>query len=106
MYYRSIELSTGIVQVANIVIDTNGLVCTSTGGPAITVVWMINSQILLITDGTTYQQSQRIVSKENATFETILYIPSDSVTNYNATYECLVMNSRGHDSMSVRLEGK
>ena len=91
--------------VLNIIVDPimHGLVCTSTGGPATTVIWKVNSK--MITDGTTYHQNQRIVSKENATFENILYIPTDSIANYNATYECIVMNSAGNDSMNLALEG-
>ena len=93
--------------VVNITVDpdTNELACISTGGPATSVLWKKKGQ-LLISDGTTYQQNQRIVSKETATFENILHIPSDSVANYNATYECLVMNSIGNNSMSLSLEGK
>ena len=92
--------------MVNITVDPNinELVCISTGGPATTVLWGKNSQ-LLITDGTTYRQSQRIVSKEDATFENILHISTDSIANYNATYECIVMNLVGNDSMSLRLEG-
>ena len=85
--------------------DASGLVCTSTGGPATTVIWKINNQVLIIGD-TAYQQSQRIAFTENATFENILHIPSDSIANYDATYECLVINSVGNDSMSFRPEGK
>ena len=92
--------------VVNITLDpnTNELVCTSTGGPATSVIWHINN--LLIADGSHYQQSKRIVSTENATFENILRIPSDSIANYKATYKCLVTNSVGNDSMSLMLEGK
>ena len=92
--------------VVNITVDpnTNELVCTSTGGPATSVIWHINTS--LITNGSYYRQRQRIVSKENATFENILHVPSDSIANYEAMYECLVMNSVGNDSMSLMLEGK
>ena len=92
--------------VVNITVDpdTNELVCISTGGPATSVIWQINN--LLIVDGSYYQQRQRIVSTENATFENILHVPSDSIANYEATYECLVTNSVGNDSMSLMLEGK
>ena len=79
------------------------LVCTSTGGPATTVIWKVNNQI---TNGRLYQQRQRIASHQNATFQNILHIPIDSIANYDATYECLVMNSVGNDSLSFRLEGK
>ena len=94
--------------VVNITTTPNGrgLACTSTGGPATAVVWKINNLQMLITSDTTYHQSQRIVSTEDATFENMLQIPSDSIANYEATYECLVMNSVGNDSMSKTLEGK
>ena len=79
------------------------LVCTSTGGPATTVIWKVNNQII---NGRLYQQTRRIASHQNATFQNILHIPRDSIANYDATYECLVMNSVGNDSLSFRLEGK
>ena len=79
------------------------LVCTSTGGPATTVIWKVNNQII---NGSPYQQRQKITSKLDSTFENILRIPIDSIADYNATYECLVMNSAGNDSLSFRLEGK
>ena len=79
------------------------LVCTSTGGPATTVIWKINNN--QITNEGLYQQRQRIASHQNATFQNILRIPIDSIANYNAVYECLVINSAGNDSLSFRLEG-
>ena len=85
--------------------NESGLICTSTDGPATTVTWRRDGQLLTI-DENTYQQSQRIVFTENATYETTLCIPDDSIENYNATYECLVLNSRGSDSSSITLEGK
>ena len=85
-------------------LDTNNLVCTSFGGPTTIVMWKKNGQ-LLTNVKTTYQQNQRIVFTENATYENTLYIPNDSIANYNATYECFVANSRGNDSSTVSLEG-
>ena len=82
-----------------------GLICTSTGGPATIVTWRRDGQ-LLTTDGSTYQQSQRIVFTENGTYETTLHIPVDSIKDYNAIYECYVLNSRGNDSSTITLEGK
>ena len=84
--------------------EVSGLVCTSTGGPATTVTWSINDQLLII-NKTTYQQSQRITNTMDATFENILYISNDRITNYIAKFECLVMNSRGNDSESFNPEG-
>ena len=93
--------------VVSITVDPDtappSLVCTSTGGPATTVIWKVNNQII---NGSPYQQRQRIASHQNATFQNILRIPIDSIADYNATYECIVMNSVGNDSLSFRLEGK
>ena len=85
--------------------NASGLVCKSTGGPATTVIWKINNHELIVA-GIAYQQSQRIASTENATFENILHIPSDSIANYDATYKCIVINSVGNDSMRFRPKGK
>ena len=83
----------------------SGLICTSTGGPATTVTWRRDGQLLTTTD-IAFHQSQRILSTSNATYETTLHFPVDSIANYHATYECLVLNSRGNDSSSIALEGK
>ena len=105
--YCYCSLSTGFPTVVSITVDPDtvppALVCTSTGGPATTIIWKVNNQI---TNGSLYQQRQRITSKQNTTFENILHIPRDSIANYDAIYECLVMNSVGNDSSSFRPEGK
>ena len=79
------------------------LVCTSIGGPATMVIWKVNNQII---NGGLYQQTQRIASHQNVTFENILHIARNSIASYDATYECIVMNSVGNDSLSFRLEGR
>ena len=84
--------------------DTNNLVCTSSGGPATIVTWKRNGQ-LVTNIGTTHQQNQRVVFTENATYETTLRVPSESIVSYDATYECLVANSRGNSSYIKSLEG-
>ena len=100
MYY------TGNPNMMEIELGTHrGLTCTSTGGPVTTVTWRRDGQLLTINEST-YQQSQRIVSTENATYETTLHIANNNIENYHATYECLVLNSRGSDSSSITLEGK
>ena len=53
--------------------DTNNLVCTSFGGPATVVTWKKNGQ-LLTTMETAYQQNQRLIFTENATYENTLSI--------------------------------
>ena len=84
--------------------DTNNLVCTSFGGPATVVTWKKNGQ-LLTTMETAYRQKQRLIFTETATYENTLSIPRDTIANYNTTYECLVANSRGNDSLTISLEG-
>ena len=96
-------MSIGIPKVINIT-ELSELVCTSTGGPATTVTWSINDQLLIINE-TTYQQSKRITNTMNATFNNVLHIANDNITNYIAKFECLVMNSRGNDSESFNPEG-
>ena len=84
--------------------DRNKLVCTSFGGPATVVTWKKNGQ-LLTTMETAYQQNQRLIFTENATYENTLSIPRDTIANYDTTYECLVANSRGNNSSIISLEG-
>ena len=104
--YLLCTLDTGNPDIIEVGLSVqSGLICTSTGGPATTVTWKRDGQLLTF-DGSAYYQSQRIVSTSNATYETTLHIPVDSITNYHATYECLVLNSRGNDSSSIVLEGK
>ena len=83
--------------------DTLSLTCTSSGGPATTVSW---KKIGINITESTYPQTQMIVSTENATYKSMLHIPDNSIENYNATYECLVSNSRGSNSSRITLEGK
>lgn len=81
--------------------DTNSLVCTSFDGPATVVMWKKNGKLLT----NTYQQNQRLLFTENATYENTLNIPDDNIANYDAKYECLVANSRGNGSSTISLEG-
>ena len=96
----------GIPDIEAVIYDpgTNNLVCTSFGGPTTVVNWKMNGQ-LLATMETAYQQNQRLIVTENATYENTLSIPQDTIANYNTTYECLVANSRGNDSLTISLEG-
>ena len=82
---------------------TCSLICTSFGGPVTAVSW---KKIGTNFTESTYPQTQMIVSTENATYKSILRIPDVSIENYDATYECLVSNSRGNDPSVITLEGK
>ena len=105
-FYLLCTLDTGNPDIIGVELSVQGgLICTSTGGSATTVTWRRDGQVLTF-DDSAYHQSQRIVSTSSATYETILHITFDSITNYHAMYECLVFNSRGNDSSSIALEGK
>ena len=80
--------------------NTTTLICTSTGGPPTNVVWKKNGTEL-ITDGVIYQQSQRVIFTENATYENVL--SSDHVSNFIGNFTCEVKNIRGSDNRSHRL---
>ena len=86
-------------------LNSSDVTCTSTDGPATTVIWRRNGKLLTIDEGT-YRQSQMIVSTENAIYKTTLHFPVDSIEDYNAIYECMVLNSRGNDSSNIMLQGK
>ena len=86
--------------------NTTDLVCISSGGPATDVSWKSNGKLLdLSMSETTYRQTQRIISTEHSTFEMSLHILNKSIENFNTTYECTVMNSKGNDSSAISLEG-
>ena len=78
------------------------LTCVSSGGPATTVTWMKNNQILTI-DDKSYQQSQSLTNTALATYENILYF--DNATNLVGYFTCTVQNARGNSSKSLSTDG-
>ena len=78
------------------------LTCMSSGGPATTVTWMKENQILHI-DGHIYRQKQRIVNRTLATYENILY--SDVAANLVGGFACIVKNARGGSEMIFSTTG-
>ena len=83
--------------------NTRTLTCTSTGGPATTVVWRQNCIILQQND-TNYVQNQTVTSTLTATYENTLEINNYTFTD--GVYTCSVINSRGYDSSSVGVGSK
>ena len=78
------------------------LTCTSTGGPATTVVWRQNCVIIHKNDSN-YVQNQTVTNTQTATYENTLVI-SGAVND--GVYTCSVSNSRGSASSSVGIESK
>ena len=82
--------------------STSSLTCTSVGGPATTVTWRKNGQLLII-DGNPYQQSQIIIDSISAMYNNILH--SDNPGDLVGSFTCTVNNARGSDSMSMSTNG-
>ena len=73
--------------------STMSLTCISIGGPATSVTWMKNSQLVPI-DGSTYQQTQIIVDSEKAVYMNILH--SDNPADLVGSFTCTVHLSLIH----------
>ena len=79
---------------------TNTFTCTSTGGPATTVTWRRDGE--LITLNATYQQAKRVVDSVEGAYQTVLTIdPSVGQSDIVGTYNCTVENARGESSMTM-----
>ena len=79
------------------------LACISTGGPATSVTWKKNGEVLFI-DGSSYQQTQIIVDDVNAVYKNILH--SDNPADLVGSFTCTVHNARGSDNMSMSTNGR
>ena len=76
------------------------LTCTSTGGPATTVVWRQNCVIVQKNDSN-YMQSQTVRNTQTASYENTLRVVGANATISDGVYTCSVSNSRGSASSSV-----
>jgi len=81
---------TPIVSSVTYNITTGIITCTSTNGPATNVMWNRTDS--------SYQQSQRIVSMEEATYQNFLIITSSDITKHAGSFMCTVSNARGTNS--------
>ena len=81
------------------------LTCTSTGGPATTVVWRQNCVIMQESDSN-YTQSQNVINTQTATYENTLRVVGANATFSDGVYTCSVSNSRGSASSSVGIGSK
>ncbi len=69
------------------------LTCISTGGPVSNLTW---NRI-----GGSYSQSKIIVDTVSATYHNLLYISSNTLSDYTGTFTCSVSNSRGSESRTT-----
>ncbi len=67
---------------------TTGVVtCVSTGGPVTNLTWNRS--------GGSYSQSKIIVDTVSATYHNLLYISSNTLSDYTGIFSCNLSNSRG-----------
>ena len=57
----------------------------------------------MLVNDSLYQQSQRVVDTESATYENVLF--NDDVANFVGTFSCEVSNVRDDASRTVELNG-
>lgn len=76
------------------------LTCTSTGGPPATVTWGKNDMPI---NDSLYQQRQRMVDSETATYDNVLF--NDDVASFVGNFTCQVSNVRGMAVKTVHLNG-
>ena len=80
--------------------DNTTLTCTSTGGPPTSVIWRKNGAPV---NSSLYQQSQRVVSTETATYENVLF--SNDISNFIGTFKCEIDNVRSTVEDTILLYG-
>ena len=80
--------------------DDQTLTCTSTGGPATTVIWRQNCVIIQESDSN-YVQSQTVANTQTATYENTLRVVDANAVVSDGVYTYSVSNSRGSASSSV-----
>ena len=81
------------------------LTCISTGGPATTVTWRKNGDVIALS--ATHQQTKSLVDPVAGTYRTVLTIdPSVDLRNIVGTYNCTVENDRGESSEEVVVPGE
>ena len=103
-YYYVFLVGTMMITSLDYDSGTHTLVCTSTGGPATTVVWSKDNSSR-INDDQYYEHSVVIVNRTSATYESRLRILNKS-SRATGNYTCTVSNSGGSSEGSIYLQGK
>ena len=93
----------GFPSITSVQFDRNSttLTCISTGGPPTIVTWKMNG--LLVNASAPYEQSQRLLDAESATYENVLY--SYDVANFVGSFTCEISNVRGTVDRTMELNG-
>ena len=94
------------VSSLQLVIDSNSaltLNCTSTGSPAMTVVWRKDETYL--TNISTYTTSQILRDGLSSTYDNLLEIKAEP-SELAGTYSCIIHDSLGHNSEPASIQAK
>ena len=96
------HIPTGSPSITSVLYDRENttLTCTSTGGPPTSVTWRKNG---IPVNNTLYQQSQRVVDTETATYKNVLF--NNNISNFVGTFSCEVSNVRGTVQDTVEVNG-
>jgi hypothetical protein len=93
----------GVPAVNDVSASGLNLTCTSSGGPATSVIWRRNSAVL--PNNAMNQQTQTVIQTQTATYQNTLVIDS-AVTDHDGVYTCSVTNARGYSNGVVGMGGK
>ena len=93
----------GSPSITSLLFDRNSttLTCTSTGGPPTTVTWRKDGVPVNLSF---YEQSQRLVDAELATYENILF--DDDIASFVGSFTCEISNVRDRLIETVVLNGE
>ena len=101
--YPEGEGAPAINELPNYSYDLNQVItCISTGGPATTVEWSKNGQIL----GDEYEQQKRIINQTTSEYHSTLSLSKLRPDGVIGNYTCKVNNSRGACAKTIHLYGK
>ena len=100
-------ISTGSVSVSSIAYKTHEqtLVCTTSRGPATTVVWLKDNTQIDTYNSSKYEFSQVVMDTVTATYENKLVL-LDKSDKDSGEYTCKVQNARNTDYSSINISGK
>ncbi len=86
----------GLLEIQSLSYDTASgiLTCISTGGPVTNLTWNRS--------GGSYSQSKIIVDTANGTYHNLLYISSNTLSDYTGIFSCIVENDKSRVFMTTQ----
>ena len=96
---RVMPLQFELTSELNATTPTFTLTCTSTGGPATTVTWMVNN--CTVTEDENHHITSQVTEAVNATYTHTLTVTG----RLEGEYECRVSNYKSSDSKNLTVVG-